>query len=208
MVVDLETGTALAPRIPARGTAFFPVLSREGSKVVLILSTKEARTLPKQAGQAEDEEDSGPDRHEVVLMDLVARTSRRIARLPVGGPFPDLSADGRRVLYGSQDSDRVSWLFLADLETSRLLRIAPHEINAHLHNITDDGTRVLFVHENAVWVIDLSTGTPRRAWAPSPGTRIQMASGSRDGRRVLLKVVEEKTRRHVELRVLDLPEER
>jgi dipeptidyl aminopeptidase/acylaminoacyl peptidase len=111
---------------------------------------------------------------------------------------------GKKVLFGYREAER-DWLYLADIGARRLTRISPFEPNKHLHNISDEGKRILFVKDNVtVWLVDAETGSSRLIRLAPPGRLLEMATGSRDGKRVLIEVMDRKTRGTVELRLIDV----
>jgi dipeptidyl aminopeptidase/acylaminoacyl peptidase len=147
------------------------------------------------------------EKQEVAVVDFAARSLLHLYHLPRGGPYPDISADGKKVLFGSSEGDR-QWLYLADITAGRLSRISPHAAGLHLHNISDDGKSILFVQDAiTIWSVEVETGSSRRVWEAPPGRILKSAVGSRDGRRILIEDMDEKSRGGVELRLLEIPDE-
>ncbi|MEV0125161.1 hypothetical protein AB0I16_27115 [Streptomyces sp. NPDC050703] len=106
-----------------------------------------------------------------------------------GKAAASLSADGRRVAYGTGGPDAT--VHVKDRDTGERTRIGAGLGRAELVRITGNGRRVLFNAQDGLYAHDLRTGATRRV-AETPA-----ASATGDGRRVLLAEDDA-------LRVLDL----
>jgi Tol biopolymer transport system component len=99
--------------------------------------------------------------------------------------MPDLSPDGRRVAYVSQDGRFDLWTMSAEGTDQRRLTNDPYE--EHDPRWSPDGSRIAFVSNRSgafeVFVIDAAGGEPRQVTRCAKG-RASMPVWSPDGRRI------------------------
>jgi Tol biopolymer transport system component len=201
VIVDLETGAALMPKLPGEGKARFPILSEDGTKISLVIQGM--MPVPASERDRDGQEDVLEEREEVAVIDLEKKTLRHLFRLWGGGGFAAPSGDAKRLLC-SVYGDNFYSLHLADLERGQLQRISAQLPWSNLYQMVEDGSRVVFAHQHGVWTTDLETGSTRRVWGP-PGIQLSWGSVSKDGRRVLVRAADAETgRRTLGVYLLDL----
>jgi hypothetical protein len=194
-LLDLETNELRRIRLPRGAKAFYPMLTPSGGTMALILET----TVKEEDGKKETK------RAEIALLDMEGRTLRRLAKVSGAHQFPSISPDGKKVLF-TRGENGFFWLYLADLEGSRLLRISPHAPGVHTRGLSGDGSTVFFTEESGIWATDLRTGASRLAHE-SRGFRIRDGGISLDGRKAFLLGAHPRTGRVTGLYHVDLEPE-
>lgn len=128
---------------------------------------------------------------DVWLIDLERETMLNISVDPAIDGSPCLAQGGRLVLFSSE-RDRRRSIYLADVEDSTLVRIS-EEGQGTRPWITEDGSKVFFALEGALWKKDMKTGREAMILS-SEEENVRVASISSDGRRALVRWIRRDSR--------------